>query len=422
LANTLRPTKKSNFNWFSRILNFYTLPLVRFGTWTLFYLCFLGIVSAVAIIGCSVNNILILEIVMYIWVFGLLVDEYTQFSYDTSNYLPDFWNTVDIVIIISFAITCTIRMIAYYSKIETLCDVVDGLMILNVLITYFRLFDIFSVFSVFGPLLIIIRRILEGVLTIITFVILFVICFSIAFIVVTVPEYRYKSYPNEGTLGAVWWAWLFEFSEILGHEEFFKVYPLALVLLTVFIVVGPFFWIGVLIAMFNDSYTTKKAKSEKEWKFGRYFTLEEFRKSDMAVPPLNLIAYIFLFFRFLLRKIFFCKRVPDEASLSSRRSLSGNENDEDKMKKSLSKLEKRMNKAKNDFFEHEESLNALKVEARISKLYSRMEEKWKYLEVDRELEKVTVNEKLRLFGEKMGNIYDKLTTLEKNFSNFMERR
>jgi len=97
--------------------------------------------------------------------------------------------------------------------------------------------------------------------------------------------------------------------------------------------------------------------------------------------------------------------------IASRRSLTNNETNEDKAKKSLSKLEKRMNRAKNDFFELEESLNALKVEARIAKLSSRMEEKWKYLEVDRELDRVSLNEKLRLFNEKISSLEKNLTTL-----------
>jgi len=102
---------------------------------------------------------------------------------------------------------------------------------------------------------------------------------------------------------------------------------------------------------------------------------------------------------------------------STRRSLTSSETNEDKAKKSLSKLEKRMNRARNDFFEQEESLNALKVEARIAKLSLRMEEKWKYSEVDRELDRVSLNEKLRLFNEKISGVEKNLATLIENRNN-----
>jgi len=320
---------------------------------------------------------------------------------------------VDMIIITSFIITCAVRVTAYFLQLQVLCDIVDGLMILNVIFTYFRICDVFSLFSMFGPLMIVIRRIVADLLKIVTFVILFIICFGVTFIVVSTNEHRYTNYPNDGTLGAVWWAWLFDFSSFLEHEEFFKSYPLALVLLSVYIIVGPVFWFALLIAMFNTTYATKREQSQKEWRFTRYFTLEEYRKSNVLVPPLNLIGILFVSLRTIAKKIFFCKKNNDDlvSIIASRRSLTNNETNEDKAKKSLSKLEKRMNRAKNDFFELEESLNALKVEARIAKLSSRMEEKWKYLEVDRELDRVSLNEKLRLFNEKISSLEKNLTTL-----------
>jgi hypothetical protein len=164
------------------IFNFYQLPIVKFWTNTFFYCGFLFVQAYVLCTLTDGDSYHVTEILLWIWVFSLIVEELQQYFKDTEGHFKYLSNLMDVLLLTLHVLYMMLRWISKESSdkhIDThnvfLASV--NTLIVACIISWGRLLNAFAISASLGPLYFIIIRLFKDIFVWIFVFVIFAVSF-----------------------------------------------------------------------------------------------------------------------------------------------------------------------------------------------------------------------------------------------------
>lgn len=277
----------------SKHLMFYHLPIVKFWTNTLFYLAFLFLQGFVL---CTLRygdrNFLISEIILWIWVVSLLVEELMQFWRDAGSHFEHLSNQMDFLLILLHIVYMILRWVSYtrYDQATIFSGSVNTLIVACVF-SWGRLLNVFAINHSLGPLFFVIIRLFKDIFLWIFVFMIFAVSFQLGFINITMQAGADPTspYPN-GSFPVSFFTIIGDFTYI---DDVMAEAPLGIALLAIYALIAQVMLVNLLIAMMGDTYSKVSENSMEEWKFYRLELVMENQVASFHPPPTNLFVLPF---------------------------------------------------------------------------------------------------------------------------------
>eukprot|EP01099_Mayorella_cantabrigiensis_P001992 TRINITY_DN186_c0_g1_i3.p1 TRINITY_DN186_c0_g1~~TRINITY_DN186_c0_g1_i3.p1 ORF type:complete len:773 (+),score=181.90 TRINITY_DN186_c0_g1_i3:126-2444(+) len=271
----------------------YSVPIVKLWTKNLAYVLYLTIVSIVALSDWD-YKISVIEYILAFWVIALISDEFYEYHENPEGHFDTITNKLDFSILMTWVVYYILRIMAAIFENDTCNEVAVYLICLIVVAGCLRAMQIFQLNPVIGPLLLMINKMANDVVRFFgMFLLLFigsqVSMISVARNIGTSEEYEdeyadnWKELYPKGVQMLTLWGFVGEFS-----FDALKEWPVGYVLLAVYIMFAGVMMQNLLIAMMADSYQQVNENAESEWKFERFFLVEEQQSASSVPPPFNI--------------------------------------------------------------------------------------------------------------------------------------
>jgi len=281
------------------IFYFYRLPIVKFWTNSFFYLGFLFIQAYVVCTLTEGDDYHVTEIILWIWVFALILDEIQQYLKDP-DYFKYLSNYMDFLLLLLHTSYMVLRWASYElssgdSARETMKHQIFlasiNILIIACIISWGRLLNAFAINDSLGPLYFIIIRLFKDIFLWLFVFVIFAISFQLGFISITqqAGQDPLLAYPD-GTFPVA-------FFTIIGSFDYandlLKGTPLGIFLLAIYALLAQIILVNLLIAMMGDTYSNVSDNSAQEWKFYRLELMMENQSTSFHPPPTNLFIVPF---------------------------------------------------------------------------------------------------------------------------------
>lgn len=314
----------------NRISNFYTAPIMRFSHTMASYIIFLGFFSYALLTGFR-DEVTWIEILMYIWVSCLALDEGRELLYAEADfrkrlgpnffwerpyalqvYLLNKWNYFDITILCFFTIGVILNLLGYYESVE-----VGRVFLAISLIAFFmRILKAFSALEELGPKVWMIASMAKDLLYFVVILMLFVASYAVAAYAIMYPqsELSVDLFLNVMHLGYwnLYGELLLDDIEAEAPDCTFDAamynngtlprcaekhrQVIGLVLMGFYLIFANVMLLNILIAMFADTYKRIETKTNLKWNYERYALVQEFKKVPIIPMPLGIpLAFFYLF-------------------------------------------------------------------------------------------------------------------------------
>jgi len=281
---------------------FYSVPIVKLWTKNLAYVLYLGIVSSVALSKFH-YKLDVFEYILGFWVTALISDEFYEYHENPEGHFDTVTNKLDFSILVTWVIYFILRIFAAILENDTCNEWSVYLICLIVVAGCLRAMQIFQLNPVIGPLLLMINKMAADIVRFFGMFLLLFIGSQVAMIAVARnigkdPDYE-DEYPNnweelypKGVQLLALWGFVGEFS-----FDALKEWPVGYILLALYILFAAVMMQNLLIAMMADSYTQVNENAETEWKFERFFLVEEQQSASSVPPPFNIFEVIWSRFK-----------------------------------------------------------------------------------------------------------------------------
>ncbi|KAK7880325.1 hypothetical protein WMY93_033041 [Mugilogobius chulae] len=321
---------KPLYGW-TRLVSLYTSPQVKFFLNIVSYFAFLALFAVVLMVDFQPFPSQ-LEILLYVWLFTLVLEELRQLFYNPDGfgirkkakmYINDLWNILDVLSIVLFIIGLVFRLIEpliYPGKI---------LLCIDFIVFCLRLMAIFTISRTLGPKIIIVKRMMMDMFFFMFLLSIWVVAYGVA--------KQGILFENENRLGwilrgAVYEPYLTIFGEvpsntnkadfninectmngseplkpkcpILNSDGELPAFPewLTILMLCVYLLFANILLLNLLIAIFNFTFQEVQDNTDRIWKFQRYELIMEYHSRPAAPPPLIILSHVYMFFCVLLRR------------------------------------------------------------------------------------------------------------------------
>eukprot|EP00026_Physarum_polycephalum_P001138 Phypoly_transcript_01139.p1 GENE.Phypoly_transcript_01139~~Phypoly_transcript_01139.p1 ORF type:complete len:1209 (+),score=210.24 Phypoly_transcript_01139:454-3627(+) len=274
------------------ILYFYRLPIVKFWTNTFFYCGFLFVQAWVLCNLDQRDKYYPAEIILWIWVFSLVVDEFHQYIKDRANHFKYLSNLMDVGILLLHIVYMVLRWVSHEmdqdsEHVHPIFLAAINILIIATLFSWGRLLNAFAISDSLGPLYFIIIRLFKDIFVWIFVFVIFAVSFQLGFVSITKQAGAdpLKAYPD-GTFPVSFFTIIGDFSYAAPILEGT---PLGVALLAVYALLAQILLVNLLIAMMGDTYSNVSDNSAEEWKFYRLELMMENQSTSFHPPPTNLI-------------------------------------------------------------------------------------------------------------------------------------
>ncbi|ESO93554.1 hypothetical protein LOTGIDRAFT_161660 [Lottia gigantea] len=333
--------------WY-RLKTFYLAPAVIFYLNVLTYLVFLGLYSFHLLISFN-RTFTILEGVLCGWVVTIFVEEIRQMSSKTGRvivkssrtkvitsnatsvgskfrtYFTDYWNILDLMTIFLFAFGIILRFIPN----DTTFEIARVSLCLNLISFYFRILHIFSVNKQLGPKLVMIRRMVQDLMSFVVILAVFIIAYAVATEAILYPntEFSWKLFYHVPRK-AYWQIYGELFLEdIEGQNDctndaaLYRDYNqprcpsevgkfVAPVLMGFYVLMTNVLLLNLLIAMFSYTFELLHQNTDSIWRFANLQVVMEYSTRPPLPPPFTLILHV----KYLVHHLTSCHQCPPGTS------------------------------------------------------------------------------------------------------------
>ncbi|CAF1358870.1 unnamed protein product [Adineta ricciae] len=331
-----------------KIAYFYRAPIVRFYYYTIFFVIFLGLFSFVLLAdyfpwnnyqeqrsGIQGLHIPIPEIFLHICLWCLAIEEARQLiSVDSKReFFSRIWNIIDVLGIVLYVIGFITRFFVN----ESLFTISKIFLCLDLILWYVRTLNLFAAYEKFGLKLFMIFNTMRDLLFFICFILIFLYGFSVAsWSLINTTNQVFWNYNSDGSLynvstannGNDLWTWqtirdvtnygvwkvFGQVDPIDGNDSYSDV---AFVLAILFVAIANVLLLNVLVALFNLTIQNVQNQSHVLWRYQRFLLVAEYRDKPLLPPPFNIFYYLFVFLRYIIRKMkSLCCRCRRSATVS----------------------------------------------------------------------------------------------------------
>ncbi|CAH8446410.1 unnamed protein product [Schistosoma turkestanicum] len=333
--------------YFQKLQGFYISPCVRFSYTTISYIAFLCFFTYVLLFTVdlllpvySFQNVL-----LYIWVISFIAEHIRHGIFGGipfKIYLTKLWKCLEIMAIVIFILGTALQLLVLTEEAERLsftpvnpASAIQEALLqlarifygLSLCIFYHRILELFTVNIRLGPMVIMVQSMI--VRDLIPYLALFTVVLTGFAILQWVTAYQSTASLNPVTnLFTVFKALQLAYFQVFGEYGMDTLTGevlldsckndkincpggwstwLSPILLGVYVILTQVLLLNLVIAMFASTYMRIESASTKYWALQRYHIVGEYVDRSPIPPPLNLIWYIYLIIRYIIRG---CKKNP----------------------------------------------------------------------------------------------------------------
>ncbi|KAL3837257.1 hypothetical protein ACJMK2_022625, partial [Sinanodonta woodiana] len=315
------------------IINFYRAPVVVFLLHAISYMAFLCLYSYILISKFD-QNFSVEDGILIMWVAHIFIEEISQViatryiytEIKLKAYIADFWNIVDILMIVLFVIGMIMKHLSYQETLEA------ARVILGVnLITYIlRLLQIFSLNKELGPKLVMIFRMVRNLTSFFVMMLIFIVAYAIASQAILYPNTEISFNLFKVIFRRPYWNIYGELmlDEIEGTNDCTNIVELyrngtqprcptesgkyfVPVLMGVYMLMCNILLLNLLISIFSNTYTKVENNADMHWRVQRYHQIQEYITRPMFFPIYSFIVDVYQIIIFLKRCLCRCKPEND---------------------------------------------------------------------------------------------------------------
>ncbi|CAH8461097.1 unnamed protein product [Schistosoma rodhaini] len=327
--------------YFRKIQGFYLSPCVRFSYTTISYIAFLCFFTYVLLF--TVDLLLPVysfqNIFLYMWVISFIAEHIRHGMLGEipfKIYLTKLWKCLEIMAIIIFILGTALQLLVLTEEAERLSftpvnpvsAIQEALLQLarifyglSLCIFYHRILELFTVNIRLGPMVIMVQSMI--VRDLIPFLALFTVVVAGFAILQWVTAYQSTASLDPLTnLFTVFKALQLAYFQVFGEYEMDTLSGevlldsckndkincpggwstwLSPILLGVYVILTQVLLLNLVIAMFASTYMRIESASTKYWALQRYHIVGEYVNRSPIPPPLNIIWYIYLIIRYIIR-------------------------------------------------------------------------------------------------------------------------
>lgn len=336
-------TRVVKLRWARKILEFYKAPVTKFWSNAFAYMAFLMLFSFVILVKAD-KIPSISEMVLIIFVCTLCTEEIRQilhsepptFGSKLKDWASSKWNLLDGFAVVSFFIGLGLRL---HPTTRSAGHVVYSL---DVMLWIIRLLDIFSVSKHLGPYVVMIGRMTVDMLYFLLIMVIFLLAYGVA--------QQAILYPNEtASWSMVSRVFFRPYFQVYG-ELFFVDAPdtisptetvfgtprkdehgdtIVVFIMAFYLLVANILLLNLLIAIFNNTFSSVQANANQIWKFQRYYLVMEYSQRPVLVPPFIIFNHVIHALRGLYHWLKNClgrgKRNQEESSYGLKLFLETND-------------------------------------------------------------------------------------------------
>eukprot|EP00899_Mesostigma_viride_P010314 jgi/Mesvir1/19284/Mv10359-RA.1 len=303
------PSQSVRYSW-KAATSFYKIPLVKFWTNTVLWVCFLALLVYIALSARS-TQIRWPEWVFYFWLVMLYMDEFMQWRRRGGLQARlDFWNALDVVNYTTFLCWMILRIVCYVLGNDAIRWAAQEVLLLCIAMSFLRILNVFNISQTLGPLLVMIGKMVNDIIRFFYLLAVFLVSFTVVFAVITRERLHqdahsadrmfrgnewHKAYPD-GTANLSFWCIMGEFGDSF---EFMNGSKLGSVMLGAYVLVSQILMVNLLIAMMADTYGEVRDNADREWKTAQFSVVTEYLTSSQVPPPLTFLYFIESFWNLL---------------------------------------------------------------------------------------------------------------------------
>ncbi|CAH8453372.1 unnamed protein product [Heterobilharzia americana] len=343
---TSQSAKGSFSAYFQKLRGFYESPCVRFSYTTISYIAFLCFFTYVLLF--SVDLLLPFlsfpNTLLYLWVISFVAEHIRQGMLGDipfKVYLAKLWKCLEVMAIVVFFLGCALQLLVWTEETERmsftpvnpvgaiqealnqLSRIFFGL---SLCIFYHRILELFTVNIRLGPMVIMVQSMI--VRDLIPFLALFTVVITGFAILQWVTAYKTTASLNPVTnIYTLFQALKVSYFQVFGEYDLETLTGetlldsckeskvncpggwsiwLSPILSGVYVILTQVLLLNLVIAMFASTYMRIESASTKYWALQRYHIMGEYVDRPPLPPPLNLIWYIYLIIRYLVKR---CKKL-----------------------------------------------------------------------------------------------------------------
>lgn len=288
---TLFPFYASNYKW-------YTIPCIKFYIHTIFYCIFLFLLYMQTY---TLTKVIpdTTEILIFVWVIGLIITEIKQFrSFKLGVYLADKWNYFDIFILFLFICIIILRsiVIGLHDSDDTpnLLLLSEKLMSVNIILSFLRILNVCQIHSILGPLLLMLKKMMNDMLMFFCILSVFVGGFSLGITKI------YHRLGNSTELFTISSTSMKLFCALFGDFEMddFKsndnsIEFVGSLIFMIYLIIAVIILINLFIAMLSNTYAVIQQDSDIEWKYSRVSLIITYSRYSSVPPPINIFTSLY---------------------------------------------------------------------------------------------------------------------------------
>ncbi|XP_061188845.1 transient receptor potential cation channel subfamily M member-like 2 [Saccostrea echinata] len=343
----------------TRIVEFYTAPIMRFSHTMASYLLFLTLFSYTLLAGFS-DHFHWRAVLLYCWVATLMLDQIRELlnGIDENKiffghkyrrerpsvvqvYFRDKWNYFDVTILCFYIIALALSFVPSYAAVEF----GRVFMAMSLIAFFMRILKTFSAIEELGPKLWMIAAMAKDLMFFVIILMVFVVSYAIAAYSVIYPESDVDWDLIANVLRLGYWnlygELLLEDLEAKEPECSFDpaVYSsgilprcavkhrrlVGMAMMGIYLLFANVMLLNILIAMFSDTYQRVQTQRNQKWNYERYALVKEFQRVPVIPMPVGALIYIHYLIRWIYRKCKRCTVVSNTEKVLLGKELNENE-------------------------------------------------------------------------------------------------
>ncbi|XP_071788349.1 transient receptor potential cation channel subfamily M member 5-like isoform X1 [Asterias amurensis] len=305
---------------------FYEAPVISFRFSLVAHFLFLGLFSYILLANFH-EKISIPEMVLIFWAFTLFTEELSELlnqEYCTlyncfKSWLFGYWNSVDLVSLLMFAIGIGLRFH------PVTMDAARIVLALDLIVFYLRILHICSASKLLGPKLIMIIRMMVDLSIFICILLVFMVSYGVACQSILFPNTEDPLTIAKGVFFRTYfqlYGELFldemdraEMNCVDNKEEIVDGMELCprhswfgTIVLAMYLFISNILLLNLLIAMLNNTFTRVHEKTDIFWRFQRYQLVEEYYRQPFVIPPFIIVVHVYQVIRWAWSKCCPCRK------------------------------------------------------------------------------------------------------------------
>jgi len=335
---------KNDYTYIKQIKMFYKSPVVSFGMNTFSYLLFLLLFSIVLLFNLptstsAIANLTTWEIVLFIWVCCLALDEVNEFAARKRDkhiikrfvmWFGNIWNMLDLM---GLCVYTTGFILRFYSMNWSRI-----LLSVAFVVYCVRLLQIFTIHRLLGPKIIMVGKMVKDMIFFMFILLVFLIAYGVVRQSLLYPDENRIGTNVIGVFNKPYWNLYGELfleeidynpnsddlscstveSDIIsgGSDRCPQVQSAVPVFSAIYLLFANVLLLNLLIAMFTYSFDNLVDNSDKIWKLQLFELIEEYYYKPFLCTPLSVINHVISFMKFLSEPLWKNKRVGNSSRLS----------------------------------------------------------------------------------------------------------